>query len=158
MACGRVMRCLARPNARQGQPSGRAFPWLVVEMGWEEGESASAQAAVSASPLKRAEADTCWTMQADVRRPLCCWLLKRKRPAEASLSAERSASWRCDSFQSGGQELFCNKPPRRAILEYRACRQSGENEARLPTICEWAEMAEQGCLIGYGPDREKYTA
>ena len=41
---------------------------------------------------------------ADVRRPLCFWLLKRKRPAEASLSAERSASWRCDSFQSGGQE------------------------------------------------------
>jgi putative tryptophan/tyrosine transport system substrate-binding protein len=28
-------------------------------------------------------------------------------------------------------------------------------EARLPTICEWAEMAKEGCLIGYGPDREK---
>ncbi len=28
-------------------------------------------------------------------------------------------------------------------------------EAGLPTICEWAAMAEQGCLIGYGPDREK---
>ena len=24
-------------------------------------------------------------------------------------------------------------------------------EAGLPTICEWREMAEQGCLIGYGP-------
>lgn len=26
-------------------------------------------------------------------------------------------------------------------------------EARLPTVCEWAEMAHAGCLIGYGPDR-----
>ncbi|MCZ8099481.1 MAG: ABC transporter substrate-binding protein [Burkholderiales bacterium] len=26
-------------------------------------------------------------------------------------------------------------------------------EARLPTICEWAEMAQAGCLFGYGPNR-----
>jgi putative tryptophan/tyrosine transport system substrate-binding protein len=26
-------------------------------------------------------------------------------------------------------------------------------EARLPTICEWAEMARTGCLIGHGPSR-----
>jgi putative ABC transport system substrate-binding protein len=25
-------------------------------------------------------------------------------------------------------------------------------ESRLPTICEWAEMARSGCLLGYGPD------
>jgi putative ABC transport system substrate-binding protein len=25
-------------------------------------------------------------------------------------------------------------------------------EGRLPTICEWAEMAQAGCLFGYGPD------
>jgi putative tryptophan/tyrosine transport system substrate-binding protein len=25
-------------------------------------------------------------------------------------------------------------------------------EAGLPTICEWAEMARLGCLLGYGPD------
>jgi putative tryptophan/tyrosine transport system substrate-binding protein len=25
-------------------------------------------------------------------------------------------------------------------------------EARLPTMCEWAEMARAGCLLGYGPD------
>jgi hypothetical protein len=24
--------------------------------------------------------------------------------------------------------------------------------SRLPTICEWAEMAQSGCLLGYGPD------
>jgi putative ABC transport system substrate-binding protein len=24
-------------------------------------------------------------------------------------------------------------------------------EARLPTVCQWAEMAREGCLIGYGP-------
>jgi ABC-type uncharacterized transport system substrate-binding protein len=26
-------------------------------------------------------------------------------------------------------------------------------EARLPTVCEWAFMAREGCLIGYGPSR-----
>jgi putative ABC transport system substrate-binding protein len=26
-------------------------------------------------------------------------------------------------------------------------------EARLPTVCEWAEMAQAGCMIGYGPNR-----
>jgi putative tryptophan/tyrosine transport system substrate-binding protein len=26
-------------------------------------------------------------------------------------------------------------------------------EARLPTVCEWAEMAQVGCLMGYGPSR-----
>src|SRR5204862_8099243 len=25
-------------------------------------------------------------------------------------------------------------------------------EAGLPTVCEWRQMAEQGCLLGYGPD------
>ena len=25
--------------------------------------------------------------------------------------------------------------------------------ARLPTVCEWADMARAGCLIGYGPNR-----
>src|SRR5262249_10501786 len=25
-------------------------------------------------------------------------------------------------------------------------------EARLPTVCEWAEMAHAGCMIGYGPN------
>jgi putative tryptophan/tyrosine transport system substrate-binding protein len=23
----------------------------------------------------------------------------------------------------------------------------------VPTICEWRDMARNGCLIGYGPDR-----
>jgi putative ABC transport system substrate-binding protein len=26
-------------------------------------------------------------------------------------------------------------------------------EAKLPSICEWADMAEMGCMIGYGPNR-----
>lgn len=25
--------------------------------------------------------------------------------------------------------------------------------AGLPTVCEWAEMAQKGCMLGYGPDR-----
>jgi len=28
-------------------------------------------------------------------------------------------------------------------------------DAGLPTACEWAEMAEAGCLLGYGPDRQE---
>jgi putative tryptophan/tyrosine transport system substrate-binding protein len=26
-------------------------------------------------------------------------------------------------------------------------------EAKLPTICEWADMAQSGCLLGFGPNR-----
>jgi putative ABC transport system substrate-binding protein len=26
-------------------------------------------------------------------------------------------------------------------------------DARLPTICEWSDMAHKGCMIGYGPGR-----
>ena len=26
-------------------------------------------------------------------------------------------------------------------------------EARLPTVCEWADLAREGCMIGYGPNR-----
>jgi putative ABC transport system substrate-binding protein len=26
-------------------------------------------------------------------------------------------------------------------------------QAGLPTVCEWAEMAQSGCVIGYGPNR-----
>jgi putative ABC transport system substrate-binding protein len=26
-------------------------------------------------------------------------------------------------------------------------------DAKLPTICEWAEMARDGCMLGYGPSR-----
>ena len=26
-------------------------------------------------------------------------------------------------------------------------------EARLPTVCEWADMAHAGCLLGHGPNR-----
>jgi putative ABC transport system substrate-binding protein len=26
-------------------------------------------------------------------------------------------------------------------------------ENGLPTVCEWAEMAQSGCLIGYGPNQ-----
>jgi putative ABC transport system substrate-binding protein len=28
-------------------------------------------------------------------------------------------------------------------------------EAGLPTVCEWAEMARSGCLLGYGPSRSE---
>lgn len=27
------------------------------------------------------------------------------------------------------------------------------NESRLPSICEWADMVEMGCMLGYGPSR-----
>jgi putative ABC transport system substrate-binding protein len=27
------------------------------------------------------------------------------------------------------------------------------NEAKLPSVCEWADMVEVGCMLGYGPSR-----
>jgi putative ABC transport system substrate-binding protein len=27
------------------------------------------------------------------------------------------------------------------------------NESKLPSICEWADMVEMGCMLGYGPSR-----
>jgi putative tryptophan/tyrosine transport system substrate-binding protein len=27
------------------------------------------------------------------------------------------------------------------------------NESKLPSICEWADMVEMGCMLGYGPNR-----
>ena len=31
-------------------------------------------------------------------------------------------------------------------------------EAGLPTVCEWASMARDGCLIGYGPNYDGVLA
>jgi putative tryptophan/tyrosine transport system substrate-binding protein len=31
-------------------------------------------------------------------------------------------------------------------------------EAKLPTVCEWRKMAEQWCLLGYGPDYAELMA
>jgi ABC-type uncharacterized transport system substrate-binding protein len=28
-------------------------------------------------------------------------------------------------------------------------------EAKLPTVCEWPDMARAGCVLGYGPDRDE---
>jgi putative ABC transport system substrate-binding protein len=39
-------------------------------------------------------------------------------------------------------ELFASAPELAALAA----------EDKLPTICEWAEMAQSGCLFGYGPD------
>ena len=27
----------------------------------------------------------------------------------------------------------------------------------IPSVCEWAEMAQVGCLLGYGPDRAELS-
>src|SRR3954471_11598295 len=39
------------------------------------------------------------------------------------------------------------------MLAFRAELLSRALAARLPTVCEWASMARDGCLLGYGPDR-----
>ena len=39
------------------------------------------------------------------------------------------------------------------MLKRRARLATLALEARLPTICEWADMAQAGCLIGYGSSR-----
>jgi putative tryptophan/tyrosine transport system substrate-binding protein len=40
------------------------------------------------------------------------------------------------------------------LYSYRAELLSRAFAARLPTVCEWGSMAREGCLLGYGPDRE----
>ena len=51
----------------------------------------------------------------------------------------------------GAQALIIGADPQ----FYRDGRQLAglAREARLPTVCEWADMAREGCLIGYGPSR-----
>jgi putative ABC transport system substrate-binding protein len=39
------------------------------------------------------------------------------------------------------------------VFRHDATRLAGlAADRRLPTICEWQDMASAGCLIGYGPD------
>ncbi|MBO1906806.1 ABC transporter substrate-binding protein [Microvirga sp. 3-52] len=61
---------------------------------------------------------------------------------EATFHAIRSSG--ADALQIAGGPIFANDAPRLAELALKA---------GVPTICEWRDMARNGCLIGYGPDR-----
>jgi putative ABC transport system substrate-binding protein len=59
----------------------------------------------------------------------------------STFDAMRSAG--IDGLQiTSAPELFASAPGLAALAV----------EGNLPTICEWAEMAQSGCLFGYGPD------
>jgi putative ABC transport system substrate-binding protein len=49
-----------------------------------------------------------------------------------------------DALLIGADPLFADDVARLAALAL---------DARLPTICEWASNARDGCVLGYGPDR-----
>ncbi|MFL5079898.1 MAG: ABC transporter substrate-binding protein [Microvirga sp.] len=56
-----------------------------------------------------------------------------------------------DMKNSGAQALLIGAYAR--FFEHRIELARLALAAQLPTICEWASMARDGCLIGYGPDR-----
>jgi putative ABC transport system substrate-binding protein len=53
--------------------------------------------------------------------------------------------------EAGAQALVIGANPR--LYRDGAMLAKLALEAGLPTACEWAEMAQLGCLFGYGPDR-----
>jgi putative ABC transport system substrate-binding protein len=55
------------------------------------------------------------------------------------------AAARVEAVVVGSFPGFLNNTPTLARLALAA---------RLPTVCEWRQMAETGCLIGYGPSLE----
>jgi putative tryptophan/tyrosine transport system substrate-binding protein len=61
---------------------------------------------------------------------------------EAVFAAIRSAN--PDALQIASSPIFTNDAARLAELAL---------SAGLPTICEWPDMAQKGCLLGYGPVR-----
>ena len=65
------------------------------------------------------------------------------RPEDYASVFAAMSSARADGLQIiSAPELFASAPVLAALAI----------ENRLPTICEWAEMAQSGCLFGYGPD------
>jgi putative ABC transport system substrate-binding protein len=65
------------------------------------------------------------------------------RPADYAPAFAAMLSARADGLQiTSAPELFASAPGLAALAI----------ENKLPTICEWAEMAQSGCLFGYGPD------
>jgi len=53
---------------------------------------------------------------------------------------------------SGAEALLIGANAR--LFSYRRELLDRALATRLPTVCEWGSMARDGCLLGYGPDRE----
>ena len=70
-------------------------------------------------------------------------------PASA-LTISRLHSPGCPA--KGAQALLIGANAR--LFQYRTELADLALRARLPTVCEWGSMARDGCLLGYGPDRE----
>ena len=51
---------------------------------------------------------------------------------------------------AGAEAIAINSDPQ--FAREGAILASLAQEYRLPTVCQWREMAEQGCLVGYGPN------
>lgn len=65
------------------------------------------------------------------------------RPADYAPAFAAMLSARAEGLQiTSAPELFASAPGLAALAIVN----------KLPTICEWAEMAQSGCLFGYGPD------
>ena len=135
----------------------------------------------SPTPVAARPASRCWQPRwtGSVRR--CCTSLCRRRAVSRSWPAARHAMRRAPRRlsawpQRSGSRPMCFMPMNRQTMPQRSpvCGRPAPRrwslysapdffrdaaqlsrlalEAGLPTVCEWASMARDGCLIGYGPN------
>ena len=98
-------------------------------------------AALMASPLNRADPLAVMRPVASaVGIELLAFYVESPTDFDAPFAAMRSAG--AQALAITADPRFSNSTPKLAALAI---------EARLATICEWVEMAREGCLIGYGP-------
>lgn len=107
-------------------PSARRFSALLMP--------SSPQRAASEAAMRKFAAESGLSLQ----------ILDASGPAEYGGAFARMRSARAEGVIITANSIFYRDGPRLVALA---------QEARLPTMCEWADMVEMGCLIGYGPNR-----
>jgi putative tryptophan/tyrosine transport system substrate-binding protein len=111
---------------RQAVPSARRFAALI--------SSLSPQRAETELELRKSATDAGTTLQ----------VLYAARPADYAARFASMRAARPQALVIAANATFYRDGVQLAALAL---------EAGLPTVCEWAEMAQMGCLLGYGPDR-----
>jgi putative ABC transport system substrate-binding protein len=110
----------------QALPSARRFSALLMPT--------SVQRATSERAMRKFAAEAGLTLQ----------ILDAAQPAEYPRAFEKMKSAGAEAVVITANTIFYRDGPGLAALAL---------QARLPTVCEWADMVEIGCLIGYGPNR-----
>jgi putative ABC transport system substrate-binding protein len=111
---------------RQAVPSARRFAALI--------SSLSPQRAGTERELRKFAAETGITLQ----------VLYAAGPAEYSARFVSMRAARAQALVIAANATFYRDGAQLAALAL---------DAGVPTVCEWAEMAQLGCMLGYGPNR-----